>query len=243
MSSLFSKAGESFPLMKKIATFYTPRSKNITAWSLGLRTGGVELTLAEEIGCKVHIFDARPESATTFAKLQDLLGNHNYRPTDPDWCESVSKSTVTPERLLFSSTLPSFYTGQIDVSGQRIQVKAMDTEDQPRVDFCKVDYPELETMLLYSILNRGYRPGLLLIRWNHNPDEFTETMLAAGHLQNTGYRLVGIENGYFLYLFCDDCYYEICSWQRTDVGNPMYEELKKGFLNFLSLPKTEESSK
>lgn len=243
MQTTFEKAGESFPLMKKIATFYTPRSKNITAWSFGLRTGGVELVLTEQTGCKVHIFDSRPQSKQTFDKLQSLLTYHNVTSTDPSWCESVSKTAVNPDRLLFSSELPYNYSGIWDISGQQISLKRINLEDTPRIDFCKIDFPDLETNLLFGILNAGYRPGLFLIRWDHNPDEFTETMIAAGHLQNTGYKLIAIENGYFLYMFYDECLYEICSWQRTDANNPMYEEMKKGFLNFFAAPKTEESSK
>jgi hypothetical protein len=243
MQSTFEKAGETFPMMKKISTFYTPRSKNITVWSLGLRTGGVELVLAEQIGCKVQIFDPRPQSSQTFQKIQTLLKDHSYTPYDPAWCESVSKSTVNIDRLSFSTDVPFTFGGFCDISGIQIRLKPINLEEVPRVDFCKIDFPDLETNLVYSVLNAGYRPGLFLIRWNHKPDEFTETMLAAGHLQNSGYKLVAVENGYFLYLFYDECLYEICSWQRTDVNNPKYEEMKKGFLNFFTVPKAEESSK
>ena len=51
-------------------------------------------------------------------------------------------------------------------------------------------------------------------------------MICAGHIQTTGYRLIGQQDNWFLYIFIDDCMYESCSWARTDVNNPLFEEYK-----------------
>ncbi len=241
MIKTFSLADESFPLLAEIGRFYTPRSKVITVWSLGLRTGGVEATLIEKVGCGVKIFDCRPTSLDTYGTVNRVLKNRAVEATDPSWCTSLLQTQVSPNSLFFHRELPWSFSGTLDISGHTLKCTAMNTQTTPKVDFCKIDYPEIDCHLVYQILQKGYRPGLFLIHWTKSPDENTETMLAAGHLQTCGYRLLGIENGYYLYFFIDECMYEMCSWLRTDTPNPMFDEFKKGFLEYFKIhTKTEE---
>ena len=128
--------------------------------------------------------------------------------------------------MSFSPTLPGAYSGSLDLSGVQTQVSAFNLEAVPRVHMCKIDYDEYTTDFLYSFLNAGYRPGLLFIRWPQHPDESAKTMTAAGNLQTCGYRLMKAAGNYFLYIFVDECMYELCSWARVDTNNPMFAEFQ-----------------
>jgi hypothetical protein len=60
-------------------------------------------------------------------------------------------------------------------------------------------------------------------------------MAAAGHIQTLGYRLLKTVGNNFLYIFMDECMYEICSWSRTDCTNPMFTEFQKQILGGTSV--------
>jgi hypothetical protein len=60
--------------------------------------------------------------------------------------------------------------------------------------------------------------------------------MVAGHLQNVGYTLIGIEGSKFLYVFNDKNAYEYCSYEQKYVDNPLIEEILKA-ARFSSLKK------
>ena len=66
---------------------------------------------------------------------------------------------------------------------------------------------------------------MVLVNWTAAPDIDLRTTLAAGHLQNAGYRLFGKEGTRFLYYFSDNDLYQLCSWEDTRVPNPLLSEL------------------
>jgi len=80
---------------------------------------------------------------------------------------------------------------------------------------------EEERSILYSLLDGGFRPGVVLVRYTYDPDENVPSMLVAGHLQMTGYRLVECTGLWFLYIYEDMCFYDSCSWRSTTCANPL----------------------
>jgi hypothetical protein len=207
--------------------FFSPRTKNIENWSFGFRNGGVEVDIAESTGSKIKIFDGRPESKEKYAIFERIMNTHETEDGDPKWAEVLTDHWILPGSTLFSSILPSQHTGTIDISGVFTQLKAANPEETPRIDICKVDYEDYTCAIVYNMLHLGYRPGIFMINWPNHPDCSNETMICAGHLQTCGYRLLNSSVNYFTYLFIDDCMYEICSWNRKDSPNPMFQE----FLN------------
>lgn len=225
-----------FPILKQLFTFYSKNIKNLVVWSIGFQKGGFECEVADMLNCKIQIFDGRPESKAMFEKVSTILSTHRPETGDDPWFEKLAKFFIQKESFTFSSSLPGFHTGAIDLSGTPTHLFALDTQTTPKIDFIKIDYPEYETEVLYAILNAGYRPGLICIRWDKNPDENTKSMLAAGHLQTCGYALCGYKGNSFLYRFTDDCLYEMCSWCRTDCNYPLLQEYKQQIFGLLTKP-------
>ena len=215
-----------FPSIVSMYDFFSPRTKTAEIWCIGLYRGGVETKIMESTGAKVKIFDARPGSKGIYETMERILHTHESLPDDAEWVKELENHWVLPDSLSFSSTLPGMFSGTLDLSGVKTTVSAFDIEAVPRVDLCKIDYEDYTTDFLYSFLNVGYRPGLLFIRWPQHPDESGKTMTAAGHLQTCGYRLLKAAGNYFLYIFVDECMYELCSWARVDTNNPMFADFQ-----------------
>jgi hypothetical protein len=100
-----------------------------------------------------------------------------------------------------------------------------------RIDILKLDTvaaaPGLEKAILPALMNAGFRPAIVLVNWSQRPDVELATTLAAGHLQNCGYRLMSMVDNKFLYYFTDDDMYELCSWEVTTCQNPLANEIAK----------------
>lgn len=107
-------------------------------------------------------------------------------------------------------------------------------DDITRIDILKIDakseWPGLEKNILAAVLDAGYRPCIVLVNWSEAPDVDLSTTLAAGHLQNSGYRLYGKEGTKFLYYFSDNDLYQLCSWEDTKAANPLVNELARQLL-------------
>jgi hypothetical protein len=230
-----------YPILKQLFTFFSKNIQNLVIWSVGFHKGGFECEVADMLNCKIQIFDARPASKSMYEKVSRILTNHRPDTNDDPWFEKLSKYFIQNDAFSFSSVIPGFHTGAFDLSGQPTQTFALSTETISKVDFLKIDYPEYEKQILYAILNAGYRPGLICIHWDKNPDEFTPSMLAAGHLQTCGYTLVAFKGNSFLYRFIDDCIYEMCSWCRTDCNHPLLEEYKQQVFGMFTKPTAEKA--
>lgn len=212
-----------YPILKDLYHFFSPRAKAITALSFGLDSLGIESHLISSTGCKITICDSRPGKEESYNYFLNILKTHTPIDSNNSWENQLSQRWILHKNFSFQTTIPYFFTGSVDLSGETIQCEKY---KQERIDFCKIDYKEFNTHILYSLLNAGYRPGVLLVHWNRHPDQFTDSMLCAGHIQNSGYCLAGCENNWFLYVYIDNCLYESCSWARTDVANPMMDEIR-----------------
>ena len=220
------KEGDStYPTLKSLYQFFSPRSAKLTIWCFGLGYGGMESDFVDGTGSVVNIFDARPKSQENFAILRRVLETHSRNDEDPSWTVSLPNKYIDPTKLVLSSIIPWSFDGNIMVDSVNTACVKISTEDIPRVDICKIDYPGLTYHIVYMILTTGYRPGIMYIRWDEHPDENVSAMLCAGHLQTAGYELMMESGGVFLYRYIDECIYDTCSWSRTDCKNPMVAEL------------------
>jgi len=225
-----------FPTLEDLYSFFSPRSKKITVWSFGLDYGGFETDVMQSLGCKIQLFDHRESTAQRFDLISRVLKEHETLETDPEWASEIANKWVLPNLLTLNTSLPWSFDGKLEGA----DLKKMNTQDVPRVDVCKISLTGLETQIVYNILSTGYRPGLFYIHWTEHPDSSTSAMLCAGHLQNSGYKLLKAVDNYFVYIFTDQCLYESCSWARSDVANPMLEEIKQQL--FPNMPAAESKS-
>jgi hypothetical protein len=231
-----------FPAFTNLYQFFHPNCKSTVVWSFGLSDGDFETCMHEVLGCKVNIFDSKEESQKNFDIIQRIITDHEKQDSDPEWAELIETRWVKEDSLHFSKELPFTFSGQLDISGSPTSLKEISVKENPRVDICKIDYDSFTPNLIYSILNAGYRPGLLYVHWPVHPDSSTQTMICAGHLQTCGYTLYKSNGNYFVYRFIDDVMYEVCSWARTDTSNPMFEEFKNHILQsyYFQTPKQSE---
>ena len=93
---------------------------------------------------------------------------------------------------------------------------------KPVIHYLKIEVPNgFERSIIYTVLDNGFRPSLLLVKWLHDIDDDNATAQCNGHLQNAGYRLISLQNGYALYYFIDQCLYDSCSYKSVGLKNPM----------------------
>ncbi len=230
--TFFEEGNSQFPLLRSLYDFYSPRCKKIVIWSYGMGHLGVESQLVEGLGAHVYIFDSREGARERFDLCDTIVKSHKVNDESVPWQKNLAAKWILPNRLHFSDILPFTFSGKLDQNN----LQAFDLSGTPQVDIVKVDYSSFTHTIIYSLLNAGYRPGLFLVHWEKHPDEFQDSMICAGHLQNTGYILLGVKENWFLYLYVDQNIYEACSWARTDVANPLLEEYKLSFLGISNQP-------
>jgi hypothetical protein len=148
---------------------------------------------------------------------------------------------ILPKNIRIQEKLPWWARGTVDLSGGPVATEtALSVVDQickdakvkggeVRLDILKLDTVDtaagLEIPLLSAFLNAGLRPALILVNWSRMPDQDLMITCAAGHLQNSGYRLYAKNGSRFLYYFTDNDMYQICSWENDTVANPMVHEI------------------
>ena len=94
-----------------------------------------------------------------------------------------------------------------------------------------------ERQFIYKFLDNGFRPSLILVKWSYDLDDHNSTAHCGGHLLNSGYRLVTIENGYALYMFSDQVMYDITSMKSLGIKNPMMESILSSVSEYMKVIK------
>ena len=208
------------PAHANLYHFFQPRTRKITVVSIGVDEFGLESYITEQTGCTVYSFDHRSNSKEKYDLLQSVLQKKNETKEVPEWIQNLEKRWIEPSKLLFSQILPLGFNGTVD---------GVETSSIPfqKIDILCVNIPQFETKVVYSILDSGFRPGIVHIRWDKHPDENSSSMLCAGHLQMCGYTLMGYVENSFLYMFNDQCVYETTSWASTDSINPALEGYRR----------------
>ena len=102
------------------------------------------------------------------------------------------------------------------------------SSDNTRLDLLNIQIKsKLEEVLLYSLTNSNYRPGLVSIDYTETPDTNLLTTQVAGHLHNVGYMLLSKSGNKFLYVYNDKNVYEFSSYETLNIDNPLVYELLK----------------
>jgi hypothetical protein len=146
-------------------------------------------------------------------KHPEVLGNPHL--------ESIAKTWILPQKLHLGVDASSFF----QVMKDPIKTFMIPLFEQLQTDnviqFLKIEVPDgMERRLLYSFLDEGFRPSMILVKWSGDLDEDNSIAHCAGHLLNSGYSLIHLENGYGLYSFRDQPLYDICSIKKVSLENP-----------------------
>jgi hypothetical protein len=201
--------------MKGVKTFFASVNPN--------NSFRLDLEVCENLGCPIHIFTDSDDIEGKWAVVAKTLKARKIDEADKDkqWLEGIQKKWILPKNLVVKKVNPSDWSSMFSDLKQ---------SPESRVDLLKVEaYDERERMLLYSMLDSGFRPGILLVKYTVDPDANVSAMLVAGHLQMSGYRLISSKNNWFLYLYTDICFYDSCSWRDETVQNPLVKYIVELF--------------
>jgi hypothetical protein len=203
---------------------------------------GADLDIAESLGCPIHYFPLNDTEAAQWEEVGRILKDRKREGDNVKFAfsEGSEKKWILPKNVRRLAALPWWTSGRLDLSGTSFPSQSIGELLEPvctamkikdvasRVDILKIDTTAvasgLEKAVVGAFLSAGYRPALMLINWSARPDDDLSTTLAAGHLTNSGYRLMAKIGTKFLYMFDDSDMYQICSWEVLR-ANPMAEEL------------------
>jgi hypothetical protein len=214
-TKLFQTDDGEIPFLRDIWGFYSMKGvKTIFVTVNPNSSFRLDLEVCENLGCPIRIFTDSDEIEQKWAVIAKTLKARKIDEVDKDkqWLEGVQKKWILPKNLIVKRT---------DIDWNTI-FPELKQSAEGRVDLLKIEcYDEKERMLLYSLLDSGFRPGILLVKYTVDPDANVPSMLVAGHLQMSGYRLLSSNNSWFLYLYTDICFYDSCSWRDDTVQNPL----------------------
>jgi hypothetical protein len=245
LESLVAKVGEkgdAFPILDRVWDIYAGKGIRTVFLTVGASKAALaDLEIAESLGCPLNIVPLSEGERASWTEVFGILKERKREPTASAFSEGAESKWILPKNVRLQEAVPWWENGTIDISGNVLKTQnvgslmtsvaaAMKLKDNAnRIDILKIDTeasaPGLEKALLGAILSAGYRPAIVLVRWNKMPDVDLSTTLAAGHLQNSGYSLVGKVDNKFAYYFTDEDLYQICSWEGITPNNPVMTEI------------------
>jgi hypothetical protein len=207
--------GEEVPFLKDLWSFFSSKGVKTNFFSVNPDASlMLDLDICESLGCPVRILTNSADIETKWSIISATLKARAIAPENANllWLEGIQKRWILPRNLVVKRTQLEWST---------LSTEAASLEGN-RVDMLKVEgTQDEERVLLYSLMDSGFRPGVLLVRYTYDPDENVPSMLVAGHLQMIGYRLVECTRSWFLYIYEDMCFYDSCSWRTTTCNNPL----------------------
>jgi len=203
------------PFLKDVWGFFSKKGIKTQFYSFfSDKSFKLDLEVSESLGCPIRVFVLGDELAAKWETIRNTLKNRKIAEEDKDkaWLRGLEKKWILPKNILVKNQPVEWNTLKNEV----------DSQTENRCDIFKVEGSnDSEHMVLYSMLESGYRPGVVLVRYTEDPDANVPSMLVAGHLQMSGYKLAEISNNWFLYLYTDLCAYESCSFRNTKTQNPI----------------------
>jgi hypothetical protein len=241
---LHEKGGDPFPCIKDLYMIFQKKGIRTVFLSVGASPSCIpELEIAETIGCPVNIICANDSEVAAWDEVKDCLKTH--RPaTEPlsTFSEGSDKKWVLSKNIRVVAA--EWKSGTILSSMKEVCKTMSISDDDTRIDILKIDMSEgAGRLALYEILDAGFRPAVIMIRWAEEPDSHPGVRVAAGNLQNCGYVLVKKEGLKYLYYYVDNDMYATCSWELEGSVNPMVDAVVQEVLSQVysaPSPKVEE---
>lgn len=254
LATIGKDSSSPFPMIDRMWEIFSSKGIRTVFISVGSSTSSApDLDIAECLGCPVHAVPLSEEQAHQWEEVAAILKERKRE--DPNtkypFSEGTQAKWILPKNIRIQSSIPWWSNGSLDLSGssrptmsvtamlQSICTTLKLKDNVSRIDILKLDTvsvaPGLERGVLAAILDAGFRPGMVLVNWSSRPDVDLSTTIAAGHLQNCGYRLVSTLENKFLYYFTDNDIYQVCSWEDMNCNNPLVNELARA-VHQLSAP-------
>lgn len=171
------------------------------------------------------------------ARVQDILKQRMKYPgarEDPA-IEAIAKTWVLSTKLHLGPTVEQLLdhsenSARVQLESVLVNLNITDAV----IHFMKIELANgLERQVIYKILDNGFRPSLMMVKWGNDLDDHIATAHCAGHILNTGYALVALENGYALYMFIDHSLYDTCSMKTVSVENPFIDSISESILEMV----------
>ena len=203
------------PMIENIWNFYSSKGNKTVFLNVGTSSSPLaELEIVESLGCPLHIIEPTSTKRELWNKVLEILKTRKTtEETKCDFTENVSGKWVLGKNLLIHSKLPFFYNGSIHFENEIVETEEFNSfvnsicksmNINPRIDLVNLQIQsDFERYFLYTMIDAGYRPSLVLITYNVKPDTNLQTTQVAAHLQNVGYQLIVKEDNKFLYIFND----------------------------------------
>jgi hypothetical protein len=237
-------SADPFPMLDRAWDIFSGKGIRTVFVSIGnSKSVAADLDIAEGLGCPINLVSLNEAETAQWAEVSGILKERKREETAQPFSVGAETKWILPKNVRPQSSLPWWGNGSIELSGSPFKTQSVidfaasicDTmklkDNIRRIDILKLDTvaaaPGLEKAILPALMNAGFRPAIILVNWSQRPDVELATTLAAGHLQNCGYRLVSKVNNKFLYYYTDDDMYQLCSWEETTCQNPLLNEIAR----------------
>jgi len=240
-------SADPFPMLDRAWDIFAGKGIRTVFVTIGnSKSVAADLEVAEGLGCPINAVPLNDKETAQWAEVVNILKERKREGAAHDFSAGAESKWILPKNARVQPELPWWTKGQIDLSASSVKTArvadfasaictTMKIKDNiSRIDILKIDTcaaaPGLERGIIGAVLNAGFRPAVVLVHWSERPDVDLATTVAAGHLQNCGYRLVSKIDNKFLYYFTDNDMYQICSWELTSCQNPLLNEIVRSAL-------------
>ena len=211
------------PFLRDIWSFFGAKGVKTQFYSVNPDLSyKVDVEIVESLGCPVRILTDKEAVEQKWETIRTVVKDRKISEEnkEKEWLQGMERKWILPKNIVVKKTSLGWTTLVTEVQSQ----------PENRCDLLKIEAKnEEEQPILYSMINAGFRPGILLVRYTEDPDTNVPSMLIAGHLQMLGYKLVSLSGNWFLYVYADLCLYDSCSWRNTKDQNPVVRYLAELF--------------
>lgn len=242
VSVIGKDSAEPFPMLERAWDIFSGKGIRTVFVSIGnSKSVAADLEIAEGLGCPINQVSLNAAEAAAWAEVSSILKERKREESAAPFSAGAESKWILPKNVRPQAMVPWWSNGTVDLSFNTIKTQSVADFVEPicttmkvkdnikRIDILKVDTvaaaPGLERGIIGAVLNAGFRPAIVLVNWTDRPDVGLATTVAAGNLQNCGYRLMSKIDNKFLYYFTDNDLYQICSWEETNYQNPLMHEL------------------
>jgi hypothetical protein len=244
-----AKSGDPFPMLNNVWDIFSTKGIRTVYLSVGNSKSAItDLEIAEGLGSPINIVPLSASEAAEWVEVGKIVKERKRDASGSlAFSDGAESKWILPKNIRLQEALPWWANGTIDLSGYTLKTQEANAmlssiaatmklkDNAVRIDILKIDTvasaPGLEKDIIYALLNAGFRPAIILVKWSEMPDTHLSTSTVAGHLQNTGYVLMSKLDNKFLYYFTDQDMYQTCSWEDTASVNPMVKELMDNIIN------------
>jgi hypothetical protein len=229
------------PLPKELLSFFQYKQGNRVFLTLTDRPSvwREDLPICERLFADVVVcpVEATAEFQKELEVTKDVLKQRMKYPgvKENPVLEQIAKTWILPAKLHQGPLVSTFGFSAADESVRAALMPLLEilTPGEQQIHLFKVELANgQERPILYKLLDEGFRPSLVLVKWSHDVDEHLPSAHCAGHLLNSGYACLAYENGYGLYMYNEQVLYDICSLKEPSLKNPIMESLLSSVNDF-----------